>query len=316
MPDFIKLDLQLFGGEGGGSAGGDGGGAAAAGADGSATGVEGPAAGDSSIIPNRGRGRRANPFRAPQGETQEAAAEQAPEQRRSFDDLIRGEYKDDFGRAVQGIVQERLKNSKKGDETLARLAPMLNALAQRYNVAEGDYDQLSAAIMDDDSIYEDEAIERGMSVETLKSIKNLERENAAMREREQQSMKDMQMRAHFDRLGQQAEAARQFYPNLDLATELKNPQFLRLTSPGVNVDVKTAYEVVHADEMRGAMMQYAAQRRASDMSKAIQSGSRRPSETGLSRNAQAATQITPDINNKSWREEVKRRARAGERITL
>lgn len=106
------------------------------------------------------------------------------------------------------------------------------------------------------------------------------------------------------------------YPGFDLRTELANPTFARLTSPAVGVDVKTAYEVVHHNEIAPAAMQYAVQRSQEKMANAIRSGVNRPNEAGVHANPAIDVRDDPSKWSKADREEVRRRVRAGERIEL
>lgn len=318
---YWLVDIQRFGGEGGGSGAGDGGGTAAA-ADGTGnTGVTDPAAVDQRMHTRR-RKAQPNPLADVQYGIQQEAAEQSPDATQeqpteSFEDLIKGKYKKEYGESVQRIISERFKNQADNTAVLDKLKPMLQALAQQRGVDEDDMDGLIASVMDDDELYEDEAIERGMSVDSLKAIKRLERENEHMRAQQEQSIREQQMRQHFNRLGQQAEEAKQFYPGLDLNVEMHNPEFVRLTSPGVGLDVRTAFEIVHRDELRGAEMQYAANRRAADMSRAIQSGSKRPNEGGLNpAGGRASAKTDPTTLTKADRAEIKRRVARGEKIVF
>ena len=232
----------------------------------------------------------------------------------SFDELIKGEYKQDFDARVQNILRERFR---KNDEASARMQPLFQALGKKYNVDASDLDALTKAIDGDDSLYEQEAMERGMSVESLKAIKQIERENAVLRKREETNQQEMQIRQHLDGLARQGEELKKLYPGFDLQTELRNPEFLRLTSPGVNVSVRTAYEVVHRDEMRGAEMQFAAQKSAERLSNSIRSNSRRPSESGLgSGQERGEVKTDPRTLSKADRAEIKRRVARGEKIVF
>lgn len=313
--DEFKMVLQLF------ADGGDGG--AAAGAEG-ATGVEAPDAGEKT------RKRKENPLAnvkygiqpkdtapsaGPVAEGQQAAEE--GNDKPSFEDLIKGEYKQEFGERVQSIIQQRFKENGENERKLAAMNPLLEMLGQKYNVDPTDVEKLTQIIGDDDSLYEEEAMQRGLSVESLKSIKALERENEQLKALEAQNQQEMAMRQHFDQLARQADEARQLYPNLDLKAEMQNPTFARLTAPGVGVDVRTAYEVVHRDEMRGAEMQFAAQRSAERMANAVRAGSVRPTENGLnSRQDAVVVKTDPRTFTTADRSEIRERVRRGEKIYL
>lgn len=221
-----------------------------------------------------------------QAQQAEAKRQTPPaKERPSFDELVKGDYKEDFGKAVSAIVQDRLKHTKQAAETLEKLTPALEALLQKYGLKEGDYEGLVAKITDDDALYEDEALQRGIPVDTLKQMKKLEADKAQLQRMQAERMQEAQVQKHFQNLVTQGDALRQIYPGFDLNTELQNPRFFELTKPGVGVDVRTAYEVVHRDEIIGGAMQYTAQQTAQKLSSAMASGANRPSENGLSSSA-------------------------------
>jgi hypothetical protein len=145
----------------------------------------------------------------------------------------------------------------------------------------------------------------------------MERENETLKQREQASIAETRMRQHFDTLAHQADEAKQLYPDLDLMAEMNNPTFARLTAPGVGVDVRTAYEVVHRDELRGAEMQFAAQKSAERMANAVRANGMRPVENGMSsRQNSSPVKTDPRTLTKQDREEIKRRVLRGEKIAF
>ena len=318
--DKYLFNLQLFAEGGAGAAGGDGGAAAEAG---DATGVNVPAA-------EGRRQKRVNPLenvkygvqQDAQGEvaaTTEDAANKANQDngKKSFKDLIKGEYKADADAWAQELIRNRFKHNSEMEERMNALNPLLEGLGKLHNVDPSDIKQLTDAVLDNDSLYEDEAIERGMSIEALKAVKQMERENETLKQREQQSIAEQRMREHFDNLARQADAAKQLYPGLDLMAEMQNPTFARLTAPGVGVDVRTAYEVVHRDEMRGAEMQFAAQKSAERVANAVRANSMRPSENGMhAQQGNAVVKTDPRTFTKADREEIKRRVARGEKIAF
>ncbi len=257
------------------------------------------------------------PGRDATGDGQAADKRDEGDAKPSFKELIEGEYKAEFGEYVQNVIRQRFKANAENEEKLGKVTPILEMLGKKYNIDPTDVDQIAKVVGDDDSLYEAEAIERGMSIESLKAVKQMERENARLKQREQQSIAEQRMKAHFDVLARQADEAKKLYPSLDLGAEMQNPTFVRLTSPGVGVDVRTAYEVVHRDEMRGAEMQYAAQKSAERMANAIRSGSMRPVENGLQGQQNAGTvKADPRSLTKADRAEIKRRVQKGEKIVF
>ena len=172
---------------------------------------------------------------------------------------------------MQGVVQARLKSSKGAEETLAKLAPALEVLANQYGLDPNnlDYAALAEAIDNDDRNYEEMALKMGTSVESARGVAQQERR--ARREATQN---------HLSQLEQQGEALKKVFPGFDLHTELQNPVFARMTAPNSGVSLEDAYYAVHRGEIMTATMQAAANQTAERMSAAIQSGSRRPTENG------------------------------------
>lgn len=154
-----------------------------------------------------------------------------------------------------------------------------------------------------------------MSVEQLKAFKKMERENADLKAQfEAQKQKENTDRAVAE-LMKQGDELKKVYPGFDLANELNNPQFFSLINN--NIDVRTAYEVIHKDEIIPAAMQFAVSSTKQKIANNIMAGgSSRPEENGLS--AASSVISTSDVSQltKAQREELIKRAAAGERITF
>lgn len=306
-----KFDLQLFADGGAGAAGGEGG------AD---TGAEGEAA--VPVNPNR-KQRKSNPLAnvkygiQPEQQAREASAapqgEETPADPDAEWNAAKEKYRELYQRDTTNIVKERLKNSKQAEAQMEKLAPVLAGLAQKYGKDTTDLDGIIAAYTDDDSLYEQEAMERGLDVSVLKHIKQLEADKAAS----EAKAVAQRNQAHIQGLWEQGEALKQIFPGFDLWTELQNPQFMRLTSPEVGISVEDAYHLIHRKEIQAASAQIVAQKTQQKLSQAAASGVRRPSENG-SQSVSSALDIRDDPSkwSKADREEVKRRARSGEKIFL
>ena len=78
-------------------------------------------------------------------------------------------------------VKNRLKGQKETVEKYNALAPTLETLAKKYGVDASDINALNKAIEEDDAYYEEEALEKGVTVEQLKQFKKMERENAELK---------------------------------------------------------------------------------------------------------------------------------------
>ena len=235
-----------------------------------------------------------------------------PDRNAEFEKLIKGEYKDLYDARVQDTIQKRLKGHKENEEKLNALNPTLELLASKYGVDAGDINALNQAIQDDDSYYEQEALDKGMTVQQLKEIKKMERENADLKAQMEEAQRQENGKKLYAAWMQQADEAKKVYPSFDLRAEMENPKFVDLLRS--NIDVRTAYEVLHKDEIIPAAMQFTAQAVESKLAKSIASNGARPSENGM--NSQSAAVVKSDVSqlSKADRAEIIRRVQRGEKI--
>lgn len=301
------LSLQLFA-EGGSAGAGAGDGGTAEG-----QGVTGVAA-----LPQT-KGAKSNPLAdvkygiqeesAPAAEVQKPAASDRDAE---FERLIKGEYKDLYDARMQDTIQKRLKGSKETVDKYNALTPTLELLAKKYGVDASDIEALNKAIQEDDSYYEEEAMEKGISVQQLKEFRKMERENANLRAQMEEAQRQENGKKLYSAWMQQAEATKQVYPSFDMEAEMSNPRFVDLLRS--NIDVRTAYEVLHKDEIIPAAMQFTAQAVESKLAKKIASNGARPSENGM--RAQSAAVVKSDVSqlSKADRAEIIRRVARGEKI--
>lgn len=247
-----------------------------------------------------------------QNTTAQAETVAAEDRVAQFEKMIKGEYKDLYDARMQDTIQRRLKGTKETVDRYNALTPTLDMLAKKYGVDANDINALNKAIEEDDSYYEDEALEKGISVEQLKEIRKMERENSALKEQMRQS----QMRENADRQYAQwmneADALKGVYPSFDLQNELQNPRFIDLLRN--HVDVRTAYEVLHKDEIIPAAMQFTAKQVEQKLTNKIMANGSRPQENGL--NSQSSAVVKSDVSqlSKEDRMEIIRRVQRGEKI--
>lgn len=309
---FLKLDLQLF--------------ADGAGAGGSGTGAEGATGATATAAVSQTKGVKCNPLAnvvyGKQDDGAQAATVQnnaacsgnveAPDRNAEFEKLIKGEYKDLYDQRVQDTVQKRLKGSKETVDKYNALSPTLELLAKKYGVDASDIEALNKAIEDDDAYYEEEALEKGVTVEQLKEIRKMEKENAELkRQMQEQTAKEKGAQLYAQWMDQ-AEKAKTVYPSFDLRAEMNNPKFVDLLR--ANVDVRTAYEVIHKDDIIPAAMQFTARTVEQKLANKIMANGARPNENGIS--SQSAAQYKSDVSqlSKADRAEIIRRVQRGEKI--
>lgn len=322
------LNLQLFAGEGAGDGGGEG----------AATGESNADAGHQRLLElgvpadkiRKNRAYKLTPPKANPAAKQEqaqepqqkqaAAAENPTEEnttgspaRMSWDEIMADP---EYNKQMQAVVQSRLRSAKGAEETLGKLTPALEVLARQHgqDPANIDYDALAKAISDDESFYEDKALEMGVSVETAKRIDQQERDTARQQREQERTLEQQKFQQHIVKLEQQGEEMKKVFPNFDLRTELQNPVFARMTSPNVGISVQDAYYAVHRNEIQTAAMQVTAQKTAQKISNAIQSGSRRPHENGTSGQAPSVTTFDYRSMSPEQRKALKDRIRSGEKI--
>ena len=296
-----------------------------------AEGTAGAGAGDSGTAQGQGvteaaalpqtKGEKNNPLASVKYGIQEEAAPAAevqtetvaqPDRNAEFEKLIKGEYKDLYDAKVQDTIQKRLKGQKETVDKFNALTPTLEMLAKKYGVDAGDIEALNKAIGEDDSYYEQEALEKGMTVQQLKEIKKMERENADLKAQMEEAQRQENGKKLYAAWMQQADEAKKVYPSFDLRAEMNNPKFVDLLRS--NIDVRTAYEVLHKDEIIPAAMQFTAQTVESKLAKKIASNGARPSENGMS--SQSAAVVKSDVSqlSKEDRAEIIRRVQRGEKI--
>lgn len=322
-----ELQLQFFGGEGEGGGGSQTGGSVEA-AEAAPQSTPPKRAGRANPLANVHYGKQTETAEDAETNTEEPAQPQTEtnvtsdtevERRAAFEQLIRGEYKDLFGQRMQQVIDTRFKEQRSLQEKQEALQPMLETLAQKYGVEAGDVDKLRQAIEEDDSYYEEEADRKGLNVEQLKAMKKLERENEAFRRaREEQEVRRGVERT-VGRWQSEAEETARVYGGFELNTEINSPEtgerFLGLLRNGI--DVKTAYEVIHKDELLGGAIGYAVQTTQKRTMDNIRARGMRPAENGASGSAPAQTvRSDPSKWTRADREEISRRVRRGERIEL
>ena len=311
----MYLNLQLFG-EGAGT-GGEGG----TGAEGT-QGVSGVAA-----LPQT-KSSKSNPLANTKYGIQDDAAQVANVQTKvtdadgvttetvdrkaEFKKLIEGEYKEEYGESVQDIVQKRLKNTKEKSDKYDSLFPTLEMLSKKYGVDASDIDALNKAIQEDDSYYEEEAMEKGITVQQLKEIRRMERENADLKKQmQEQSAKENASKLYASWMNQ-SEQLKSVYPSFNLEAEMKNPEFVKLLRAGI--DIRPAYEVLHQNEILPAAMQFATQEAERKITNKVMANGARPTENG--NNSQSAAVVKSDVSqlSKADRQEIARRVARGEKI--
>lgn len=243
----------------------------------------------------------------------------------SFDDLIKGDYKEAFDKKVQDIVRKRVKKYRGIEEQLDQanasigtLRPMMLALAQKYGLDINDPnidENVVNAVMHDKAMYEQAAMEANMDVDTYMEVQELKRKNLEDKEKLQAYEHDKQMQEQYEQHMLEEAELKKKYPDFDLIKEIKNNQdFAYLIDLGVPVE--NAYIATNYEKIEAINAEAIASKASEKVANTVKANKKRPAENGLE--SQPGSQIGTNIKGLSREQldDLEARARRGESIDL
>lgn len=287
-----------------GASGGDGG-------DGAGTGVTSADAGQNAGVTTDDAGQRLEKLGVPKEKAErfrksmerrgakppetpvEPTAEEPPAQetkrdpQKEFDDFMADPEHQNL---LQAMIADRGKKAtearNQATETMRKIDPLVQLFAKHYKIeakdGNVDIDAIVKAATEDDYFFEDEALEKGESVEKVKSDWQQEREEAQRQAEERRRVLD----ERFHSMLQQTPAIQQEYPGFDLNAELMHPEFVNMTLPteygGLGWDARRAYRALHQDDLEKAQVDAIAERALADAARARSANQARPRENGSS----------------------------------
>jgi hypothetical protein len=248
-----------------------------------------------------------------------------PDRAKAFDELIKGEYKEEYAQRTQKMIDSRFKAAKATEARMNALQPVLESLSTRYglDMTAADFAQQLQGKLDADTGWlEDEADRRGMTVEQLRQEHATNAELTALRAF--RATMEAQQRTDQIVAGWQDEAAqlKQLYPGFDLAAEIADDSPTRerfislLQAP--NVTMRDVYEIIHKDELLGGAIKHAVQTTQQRTMDNIRARGMRPSEAAAGSQTKA-TQVRnadPSTWTPEQMAEALRQAREGKKIYL
>lgn len=234
------------------------------------------------------------------------------QQEETFDSLIQGRFKKDFDAAMQKAVRQRVKTMNQYKNQADAMAPIIDQLGALYGIdtsdpRKTDFEALARRFSSDERLYSAEAMERGVSADTLRNEYASRAENTAMR----RQLQEYQMREAFAGIQDSFNREVAAVYGADFESEMQNGDFARLIA--ANVPPKTAYEVVHQAEIAQARAQAAAQQARENMVRTIQAQGARPEEIGSGAGGGSTVPMKTHWTRAEV-EDMKRRAALGERV--
>lgn len=238
----------------------------------------------------------------------------AEDRRAQFDAMIKGEYKDLYQEQIKSTIDKRLKNVHDNQDTIDKYNSVLAPIYERYGIDNGKFEELSEAISNDESLYQDEADRLGMTAEQLLYLKQQERARAEAEEKLQRLEGARRAQEDYNGWIKEGEELKQMYPDFDLQEEVGNTRFTSLLSAGWSV--QEAYEATHAHELIKGAIGTASSVTENRVVSNIRARNSRPRENGLGSNSGVIVKTDPTKFTKKDFEDIARRVREGETIVL
>lgn len=257
---------------------------------------------------------------------QDAAAtenqQEAPEDLEAeFEKLIKGKYKGAFGKRTQNIVQDRLKGSKEALTKLEQYEPAITAAMERYGVK--DVSELPKAIATDELKLEHDALERGMSLDQLRTIREIEYDNkvkdqklAKIDNEKEAAEKTKRQKAEQDKMfkewSKEEKTLQKDFPKFSIANELDNSDFADMLKKGVSVT--KAYYATHHNDIVANIAKHAVEKGKKDAVDTVRANGVRPSENISATSAPVDVFIdSSKLTDNDWAE-IDRKIKNGESI--
>lgn len=252
----------------------------------------------------------------------EPKAEKTPEERRrAFGEMVQGEYSDVFQEMMQRAIDKATENIRQNPQ----VARLTQALANAYGVDTDDMDGLIEAVengrVKDEKYYEDLAQQRGVSVKTARELDKMESDlkrsntrNAQLQAMQQEATRQQRVSQIQAQWEAQAAQLKTQYPDFELQEVLANEQVADLMRRGVSLP--DAYRAAYFDHIMQQATAQTAQKVEQGVAARIQQRAGRPGENGIRPGGAVTTHVDVASMSRRQLEDLERRARRGEKITL
>ena len=126
--------------------------------------------------------------------------------------MIKGEFKDEYNQSVQKVINDRFKQTKEMEERLSSSQKVLDFVAQRYGLDKtADADDMLRALEEDDSMFEERAMAKGMSTEQYREFYRLEKQNEEFRRAAEETQRIRQADETYSKWMSEADALKEIY---------------------------------------------------------------------------------------------------------
>lgn len=252
----------------------------------------------------------------------EPKAEKTPEERRrAFGEMVQGEYSDVFQEMMQRAIDKATENIRQNPQ----VARLTQALANAYGVDTDDMDGLIEAVengrVKDEKYYEDLAQQRGVNVKTARELDKMESDlkrsntrNAQLQAMQQEATRQQRVSQIQAQWEAQAAQLKTQYPDFELQEVLANEQVADLMRRGVSLP--DAYRAAYFDHIMQQATAQTAQKVEQGVAARIQQRAGRPGENGTRPGGAVTTHVDVASMSRRQLEDLERRARRGEKITL
>ena len=238
-----------------------------------------------------------------------------------FGEMVQGEYSDVFQEMMQRAIDKATENIRQNPQ----VARLTQALANAYGVDTDDMDGLIEAVengrVKDEKYYEDLAQQRGVSVKTARELDKMESDlkrsntrNAQLQAMQQEATRQQRVSQIQAQWEAQAAQLKTQYPDFELQEVLANEQVADLMRRGVSLP--DAYRAAYFDHIMQQATAQTAQKVEQGVAARIQQRAGRPGENGTRPGGAVTTHVDVASMSRRQLEDLERRARRGEKITL
>lgn len=232
---------------------------------------------------------------------------------KEFEDLIKGKFKNQFGKRTQGIINERFKKSKEAEARYQKQGEMIAPLYDKYGLQDGDIEGLNKAIREDKATFSRQAMAAGESTESYRDRYYSERQTKAQQAEEaarQQQAKNEELYRQWD---EQAAELKKSYPSFDLRSEAEtNPAFRQALAAGL--PVAQAFYGANFDKLASTIAASASQQAAKKTADSIAANAARPAEGGKRAGSPAKTSLNVSAMTTQDFESIFDKVRRGEKV--